>query len=187
VAADAIDTLVEIGVVGRPHGVRGEVRIFLHNPESMILDIVDSVHIALGNRMRCYALSSARRGNKCHVVRLQGISERSHAESITGQKVCVPRSALPPVATDEFYVADIIGLEAWDGDVFLGRVASSRSQGSIEVVTVTGDAEEMEIPLVEDFVLRIDKDKGRIEFFDTASLPRSPLRASRNNGSVNAI
>ena len=173
--------------MGRPHGVRGEVRIFLHNAESTILDIVDSVHIASGNGTRRYALSSVRHGNKCHVVRLEGVSERSHAESFTGHKVCVPRSALPPVATDEFYVADIIGLEAWDGDVFLGTVSSSRPQGSIEVVTVTGGAGEMEIPLVEDFVLRIDLDRGRIEFFDTAMLPLSPVRTPRDSGSADVV
>ena len=36
---------VEIGVVARPHGVRGELRVHLHNPESTALDAAEEVWI----------------------------------------------------------------------------------------------------------------------------------------------
>ena len=38
---------IEIGVVARPHGVRGELRVHLHNPESTALDDAELI-LALG-------------------------------------------------------------------------------------------------------------------------------------------
>ncbi len=180
-AADSIDALVEIGIIGRPHGVGGEIRIFLHNPSSAILEKSSSILLvsAKDKDTRAFEVSSIRQGNKCLLVKLRGVEKRDIAETLKGAKVCVRREALPPVAEDEFYVADLIGLEAWEGDTLLGRVTASRPQAGIEVVTVRGDREEIEIPLVDDFIIDINIAGGRIQVFDTAMLPRISVRNHR--------
>jgi ribosomal 30S subunit maturation factor RimM len=82
---------------------------------------------------------------------------------------------LPEPDADEFYVDDLVGLEAWDGDELLGKISFSREAGGIEVVNVRGEDHEMEIPLVEDFVIELDIKGGRVLFCDTDILPRNKL------------
>ena len=80
-----------------------------------------------------------------------------------------------PDVYDEYYVEDLIGLEVVNGAQVLGRVTSSREQGGIEVLAVTGDEQELEIPFVEQYVIAVDIDRGRIEVREVDDLPRSRI------------
>ena len=175
VTTDAIGELVEIGVVGRPHGVDGKIRIYLHNPESTAFENTSRLYFDQKAGFTRRVIADVRAGSHPVLVRLEGCQNRTQAEKLKDAKVFVRREDLPKVASDEFYVADIIGLEAWVDDTLLGNIASSRPQGTIEVVTVRGDGFEMEIPLVENFVVKLDIPEGRILFRDVDTLPRSTV------------
>lgn len=159
--------------------MRGEIRVFLYNPASEILENIVSVFLVVEGHARAVEIESFRFGNKCCLVGFDGITSRASAEALKGANVCVARSMLPPLPSDEFYVTDLIGCEAWQGETLLGTVSSSRPQGGIEVVTVTDATHAVEIPLVEDFVVNIDIAGKRLDVFDTDDLPRSLLRRHR--------
>jgi 16S rRNA processing protein RimM len=175
VSADSSKELVEIGVVGRPHGVDGKIRVYLHNRDSAALAHTKRVFLDEGEGAIPHVIADIRTGPQAVLVRFEEIDNRSRAEAIKGARVLVARDDLPEVAPDEFYVADIIGLEAWNGLELIGQITSSRPQGRVEVVTVRGDGFEMEIPLVEDFVDRLDIAAGRIQFHDIGELPRADM------------
>ena len=179
-STDSEDKLLEIGVVGRAHGIAGFVNIFLHNPDSSILSELETVLLQDGTGTRSVQVLEVRSGQKKCVVRLGGIDSRNDAEDIKGAKLLVPRSQLPRLEDDEFYVADLIGAEAFDGDRLLGFVTAARPQGSVELVTVTSETEIMEVPLVEDFVVSVNCDEGKLQLTDTHLLPVS-LRPKRTN------
>jgi 16S rRNA processing protein RimM len=175
VRTDSVEKLVEIGVVGKPHGIDGRVRIFLHNSDSAVITSIPTLFLDQSGELNEVVVLSLRPGNRCHLAQFEGITSRTEAEVLTGAKIVVPRSLLPPVEEDEFYIADLIGLKAVVGDALLGRVASSRPQGGIEVVRIESETEEIEIPLVADFVAVLDIDGGVVVFKDIDELPRYPL------------
>ena len=178
---DKTRTFVEIGVVGKPHGIGGEVRLFLHNPTSTTIAEVPHLYFKEGNTVRTVELEKIRVGNRSLIVRFEGIATRIEAEKLKGAKLLVDRETLPPPEDDEFYVADLIGLEAFEGETSLGRVISSRSQGEIEVVCVANDSEELEIPLVDEFVEQLDIARGTLLFKNTSDLPRLSIKKPRIN------
>ena len=166
-------------MVGRPHGVRGAVHVFLHNPSSEILTAVGSIVLAPGGAdAATYRVAEVRRAGKGFVLALEGVDGRDHAESLSGARVFVPRSALPSLGEGEYYVDDLMGLEVRSAGVLLGTVAGSRAQGGIEVLTVRGDAHDIDVPLVSDYIVAIDLAAARIEVKDTDDLPRT-ARAAR--------
>ena len=77
-----------------------------------------------------------------------------------GSPLEVRRSSLPPTAEDEYYVADLIGLEVVEEE--------GRSLGSVRDVSnyAANDVLELDsgllLPLVEDCVRQVDLDAGRI-------------------------
>ena len=174
---DTIGRLVEIGVVGRPHGVTGEVRIFLHNPESTVIVESSLLYLKQTHEISKTRLLDVRRGARCYLARFEGITSRTTAETLKGSSILVARDEFPDPEEDEFYVADLIGLSGYWGDSLIGEITSSRPQGGIEVVTVTGEKEGLEIPLVEDFVAELDITGGKVVFKDIEDLPRYPLRS----------
>ncbi len=175
---DCTERFVEIGVIGRPHGVRGEVRCFLHNTKSVLLHQIDRV-ILKSDHEQTHQLEYVRQASKHAIVAFKDITTREDADKIKGAKVFILREQLPPPASDEFYIIDLLGLEAWDGEVLLGEVASSRPQSDdIEIVTVSNSEMEMEVPLVDAFLVKIDFEAGRLELFDTELLPRTAKKTT---------
>ena len=162
--------------MGRPHGVDGKVRIYLHNPESTAFLNTQRIFLEYGQGPVPRTVSGLRMSSKSLVGYIEACCSRTDAESLKGARVFVSRDDLPCLEEDEFYVADLMGLEAWDGESHFGEVVASRCQGGIEVVTVRGEDFEMDIPLVDDFVERLEIPLGRIRFHDTGELPRNSAK-----------
>lgn len=114
-------------------------------------------------------------GRQHHLVRFSGYGSRDQAAVLSGAKLVVSRGTLPELVGDEFYVCDLMGLEARCGGQALGTVVGSRDQCGIEIVTVRGPVEELEIPLVEEYVDEMAIDRGFVAFRNIADLPRSRL------------
>ena len=75
----------------------------------------------------------------------------------------MPRSALPTPAENEYFWADLIGLEVVNQHgVVLGRVDSLMETGAHDVLVVEGSKEYL-IPFIDAFVGKVDVEAGRIE------------------------
>ena len=151
-------TLVEIGrIVGR-HGIRGEVRLLLHNPDSTTLQRLAHVVLCAGDGAgEPRRLLSVRRHKRYALVRLDGIVTANDAEALRGQTVCVARQDLPPTGPGEVYHIELIGCSVrTDTGELLGTVRAILTTGSNDVCIVENGDREVLIPLIDDVVRRID-------------------------------
>lgn len=180
---------MEIGIIGRPHGVRGEVRALLHNPGSDILERVETVGVrpagSEAGGAESYVIASVRPGPRALLLALEGVDDRDAALGLKGARLLVPRSAFPPPGEGEFYVDDLIGLEVRLDGARLGEIRGSRQQAGMEIVTVAvdpvpgSDSEEIEIPLAERFVVDLRVADGVLAVREIGDLPRHRPRGSR--------
>src|SRR5205085_1096493 len=95
---------VVLGVVTRPHGVRGEVRVHRFNPSSTVLLEIDRVFV--GDRE--VRVVSRKRSGDADVLALEGVSRVEDAEALRGATISVPRDRLPELPPGEHYVADLV-------------------------------------------------------------------------------
>lgn len=172
--------MVELGKIGRPHGVRGEMRLFLHNPSSELVFHLDEFWIAPDEHATpvSYGIRSVKDSAKFFILSLKGVQHRDAAQTLCGHRVYVPRDLLPTLDNGEFYVNDLIGIVVThntDGTC-LGRIVGSREQGGIEVVTVSDDSREIQIPIVDDFVVDLDVDGKTMTVRDVEDLPVFELK-----------
>jgi 16S rRNA processing protein RimM len=124
-----------IGVVTGPHGVRGAVRIksFTARPEDVVA--YGSLGDETGTRQFDLQLIGSAKG--VVIVRLAGVHDRNHAEALRGQRLYLPRAALPPPQDEEFYHADLIGLAAVLADgTELGRVRAIHDFGAGDMLEI---------------------------------------------------
>ncbi len=157
---------VKIGVVSRPHGVRGELRLHLYNSDSTAFDVVDGVFLA-GTH---YALESARMVKGAALIRLEGIADRNQAEALVGSELEVLRDELE-LDPEEVLLDDLVGcqLRLEDGSDW-GRVAEVVVGVQDLLVVHMGDLERY-LPLVDAFVLDIDLEKKTILVAPPEELP----------------
>jgi 16S rRNA processing protein RimM len=151
------DAKVLLGEIGRPHGVRGLVRVrsFTAEPEGLtaygpLTDETGARHFAL-------ELLSA------DLARIDGVADRDAAARLTGTKLYVPREALPPAEDpEEFYLSDLEGLSAFtEAGAPLGRVRAVEDHGAGAFLVLEGPPERL-VPFTRAAVPAVDLIARRI-------------------------
>jgi 16S rRNA processing protein RimM len=137
------DDLILVGRVAGAFGVRGEVRIASFTAEPLAL--VDYKTLLREDGSPALTLTGGRVAKGGVVARAREIETREQAEAARGLKLFIPRALLPPPEDDdEFYVADLVGLDVVDRDGEpLGRVRSVRDFGAgdlLEIEPPAGDS-----------------------------------------------
>jgi 16S rRNA processing protein RimM len=103
--------LVLLGRFGRPHGVKGEVRLQSFTAEPLAIARYGPLSSADG--MRAFNLVSVKLAKDMLIARVAGVDGREAAEALSGVELFAPRERLPaPVEEDEFLMADLVGCRA---------------------------------------------------------------------------
>jgi len=98
------------------------------------------------------------------VAQLAGVDDRNAAEALKGTFVGVPRAAMPPAGTDEYYWDDLIGLGVVNArDERLGVVTGLIETGANDVLCVKAeDGTERLLPFVAAVIVDVDPAAGLI-------------------------
>jgi 16S rRNA processing protein RimM len=157
------DALIQVGRVAGAFGVKGEVRITTFTAEPLAL--VDYKSLLREDGSPGLTVLGGRVAKGGVVVRTKEIETREQAEAARGLKLYIPRAVLPePDDEDEFYIADLIGMDvvSLEGDL-LGRVRSVRDFGAGDLLEVAPPAgESWWLPFTKDAVPEVQIDAGRI-------------------------
>lgn len=166
-----------VGVVGAPHGIRGEVRIKSFTEDPLAIAAYGPLRSQDGRHaFRIAALRALK--DDMVVARFEGVASRDAAAALTGLRLTVERTALPEPSADEFYHADLIGLAAVSADgVALGRVAAMVNYGAGDILEiVAADGDSLLVAFTEAFVPAIDIPGGRL------TVSRAALAAAQDDG-----
>jgi 16S rRNA processing protein RimM len=158
---------LRIGVMGRPHGLQGEISLRPYGGTSD-LAALRSLLLEQNGARREWVLRQARRVADGWLVRLEGVESRTDAEALTNAPVWVPRRALPPLGPGEFYVEDLVGCQVeTEGGSVLGLVQGIFWNGAQDVITVGDDGQgkddnQLLIPVVPAFIRLVDAEARRV-------------------------
>ncbi|MBL8428322.1 MAG: ribosome maturation factor RimM [Dechloromonas sp.] len=161
-------TSSEIVVLGRladPYGIQGWLWLHPFGDDPLAWADMPVWWIAReGEPWRERRLKSLRAHSNGVVVLLDGVADRTTAESMKGVLVGAPREALPAPDKDEFYWADLIGLDVVNtADERIGKVVGLIETGANAVLRVRGDDKaERLLPFVSAVVLAVEKEAGQI-------------------------
>jgi len=153
-----------VGVLGRPHGLRGETVLRPHNPAGSDLAAVTELILEneAGER-ELRAVERIRRAGEGWLVKLDGIGSRDAADRLTNRAVRVPRRALPPPGGQEFFVQDTLGCHViTEGGEALGLVETVFWNGAQDVWVIRAGDRETLIPVVAAYVRQVDTVGRRI-------------------------
>jgi 16S rRNA processing protein RimM len=156
---------LEVGRVGRAHGVRGFVRVELHHASSDVLEHQKSLSVELsGGERRTLGIVSASRAGRSWLVKFAGINDRDAAQALTGARVLVARSELPPLEEGEAYLVDLVGAEVVAPDGVIGEVVEVAVHPSVDTLVIRRpDGKLVELALLPAFVEKIDAKARRVE------------------------
>ena len=157
--------LILLGVIGRPHGVRGLLRVASYTADPADLAAYGVLSDA-GGRLFDVVWRAAGTAEVSEFIdgRRVKVSTREAAEKLTNTKLFVARDRLPPPDEDEFYFSDVIGLAAVDAaGLAVGVVTAVHDYGagiSLEIERAKGD--NLLIPFTRAAVPVVDIGAGRV-------------------------
>ncbi len=151
-----------VGAFAGAFGVRGEVRLksFCADPAA----ITDYAPLT-DEAGRVFDITLIKPWKNGFIARVAGITSREAADALTGTRLHAPRAALPGLPDDEFYHADLIGLEVLDtGGRRLGRVAQVGNHGAGDYLEITGPGlkNPVLLPFTRAAVPTVDLTAGRL-------------------------
>lgn len=153
-----------LGVVGRPHGVRGLVRVvsYADPPEA-----IASYGPLTDERGRRFTLRWRGDGLAKIAELVDGteaaLTDRTAAARLTNTRLFIDRDRLPAPEEDEFYLADLVGLTAVDAaGAKVGTVAAVHDYGAGAGLEIAGDAGALVVPFTRAVVPAVDVAGGRL-------------------------
>ncbi|NIZ13242.1 ribosome maturation factor RimM [Phaeobacter sp. HF9A] len=160
---EAKDDLICVGALAGSFGVRGEVRLksFCAIPE----EIEDYSPLLNEDGTKSYTLALTRAVKNGFAARIIDVETKEQADALKGVQLYARRDQLPSLPDDEYYHADLIGLEVYDtGGALLGPVKSVQNHGAADLLEIqgTGQSATVLLPFTLAAVPTVDLDKGRI-------------------------
>lgn len=174
------DDLICIGAIAGAFGVHGEVRLksFAAQPE----DIATYGPLSTEDGARSFDVTLTGQASNGLTARLSGIRTKEQADALRGTQLYVARSVLPSLPDDEYYHADLVGLDVFDtGGRPLGRVKSVQNHGASDLLElgIPGDSATVLLPFTRAAVPTVDLTARRIVADPPDGLfPQGPSDAS---------
>jgi 16S rRNA processing protein RimM len=125
-----------LGQIGAAHGIKGQVRITTHTQDPEAIGSYGP--LATDRPGLTITITKLRLQKNVIIAHIKGITDRTAAEQLNGVGLYVDRDRLPdPDDEDDFYHADLIGLEARiDSGVIIGKVSAVPNYGAGDLLEV---------------------------------------------------
>ncbi|MFH1810910.1 MAG: ribosome maturation factor RimM [Pseudomonadota bacterium] len=156
----------------RAHGIRGEMRVLLYNPDSTLLRRGLQLEVyARDGAVHAHVIQRLRPQQQDLLLTLDGIDSRDAAEALHGAELRVARAALPPTDDDEYYAIDLVGCRVVDAQgTELGQVSQVSDNGAQDLLHVEASGGEWLLPLVDAYVDTVDLDARTVRVRQVAEL-----------------
>lgn len=155
--------MIVLGRIAAPFGVRGWVRLQAFGDDPQAWGRMPQWWLAADEQTpdaawQARPLAECRLHAKGLIVRFDGIEDRAAAEKLAGLYAGAPREALPETATNEYYWADLVGLDVVNLEgARLGRVAGLLRSGAHEVLELRDETGRQRLlPFVAAVVKGVD-------------------------------
>lgn len=146
-----------VGEIGRPHGVRGLVRLRAFTEDPAAIAAYSPLTDETGAKRFAITLKGG------DIAAIEGVADRDAAQRLTGTRLYVDRDRLPPPEDDEFYLTDLIGLAAvTEGGEALGTIRAVEDHGGGPFIIVAGAGREHLLPFTRAIVPVVDIAGGRV-------------------------
>ena len=158
-----LDELVLLGKVSKAHGIRGEIKVYPYSgdPEQFVRSYR---RLYLSDDAKgvptVYRVEKSRVQGGQVLLKLDGCTDRTTAETLKGYEVYAHADDLPELDEDEFYLHALQGKEVIDtSGTFLGTCSHFIDTGAHDLLVIKQAGEEYLIPTVSEFIVAVEENR----------------------------
>ena len=154
---------LRVGRIVRAHGVRGAVKVLPETDDPSRFLALKEAYIEENGGFRPILVSQAQLLSDGAVLYLEGVDTPEQAELMRGKYIAVDRAHAVQLPKDTYFIADLIGCEAFDTDGRrLGKVTDVFPTGANDVYELDGG--RVLIPALKRVLSKVDTEHQKIVF-----------------------
>lgn len=159
-----MEDLFRIGVIIKPHGLRGEVKVYPTTDDVKRFKKLKKCIIRTKNGDIEAEKASCKFFKNLVILSFREWNNIDEVEKLRNCDIYVTRENAVPLEKDEYYIADVIGANVYeDNGKFLGTVSDVLQTGANDVFIVSSDGgKELLVPVINDCVLDINTKENKI-------------------------
>ena len=153
-----MEQLLQVGVISSTHGVRGEVKVFPTTDDVKRFKKLKEVILDTGREERTLEIEGVKFFKNMVILKFKGIDNINDIEKYKGRSLYVDRKNAIKLRKDEYFVADMIGLQVFteDGALF-GILKDVLETGANDVYIIDTEKHgEVLIPAIKQCILDVD-------------------------------
>ena len=145
-----MEQLLQVGVISSTHGVRGEVKVFPTTDDPQRFKSLKNVILDTGKEQIPLEIQGVKFFKQFVILKFKGIDNINDIERYKRRSLFVTRE-------DEYYIADLIGMDVITDEGEEGKLVDVIETGANEVYVVEFDKYgEVLIPAIHDCILDVD-------------------------------
>ena len=157
-----MEDLLKVGVITTTHGVRGEVNVFPTTDDAERFLELEYVLLDTGRELRRLDIKNVRFFKNLVILKFDGIDNINDIEKYKGKDLWIPREEAQELGEDEYYIADLQGLNVVleDGTEF-GTLRDVMETGANDVYIIDSNEHgEVLLPAIKECILDVDLEKN---------------------------
>ncbi|MBO5093271.1 MAG: 16S rRNA processing protein RimM [Lachnospiraceae bacterium] len=159
-----MEQLLKVGVITSTHGIKGEVKVFPTTDDVRRFKKCKELILDTGKEKKTLEIESVKFFKQFAILKFKGYDTINEIEYYKGKELYVTRENAVALGQDEYFIADLIGMEVLDEeDNRVGTLTDVIETGANDVYCVeTGEGGEILIPAIKDCILSVDPGAGRM-------------------------
>ena len=153
-----MEQFLQVGVISSTHGVRGEVKVFPTTDDMARFKKLKQVILDTGREHKLLEIESVKFFKQFAILKFKGIDNINDIEKYKGKSLLVDRKNAVKLQKDEYFIADMVGLEVFteDGELF-GTMKDVLETGANDVYIIDSPQHgEVLIPAIKQCILDVD-------------------------------
>lgn len=152
----------QVGVISSTHGLKGEVKVFPTTDDPARFKKRMELILETGKEEKLLTVEGVKFFKQFVILKFLGIDNINDIECYKGKSLFVTRKNAVPLNRDEYYIADLLGIEVYeDTGLLLGVLKDVLETGANDVYEITlADGTALLLPAIKECILEVDI-KGR--------------------------
>ena len=159
-----MEDMLQVGVITQTHGVRGEVKVFPTTDDVNRFKKLKQVILDTGKETMSLEIQSVKFFKQFVILKFKGIDNINDIEKYKRCSLYVTREHAVPLEEDEYFIADMIGMEVCteDGNIF-GTLKDVIETGANDVYMIeSAEHGEVLVPAIKECIRSVDIEKGQM-------------------------
>ena len=160
-----MENVLQVGIVTSTHGIAGEVKVFPTTDDPNRFKKLKNVLLDTGNGMQELSIAGVKFFKQMVILKFRDHNKIEDVMQYKGKSLYVTRENAVKLKKDEYFIADLIGMNVYEeDDTCLGVLTDVLQTGANDVYVVKMEnGKDVLIPAIRQCILEVDVEAARMK------------------------